>query len=431
MQSMPDWQQANPQLQAQPAWSGASKSRKLLDVLRIAAGGLAGGPMGAMAMVQGLHDHDTPAGLQAIDQQRYQQGVVEPFKTQQGIADTQAQMQQRQALANKANTQADDYTMQTLTAPQAAALGNPALEGTQMTSRDLVRLLGTHDTNATHVTTTGMNNQTTLGKDVADNQTKTANTNTRANATTAAAQIRANAAGAAVPAVGTPEFASTVKSIGEGRIPLPRYSSKSAALINAVNNAYPSYDATKFGTHQASEKDFTSGADAHSVNSFNTALQHLGRAEENMPGNGKIPFVNGIHNAFLRASGDSSLQAFDADRTAVSDELARAYKGGAVTDAEHANYERLLTPNASPDQMKKNFAELKQLLAGKLESFNYQRQQGSPATQGGPVMSPGASAVMNQGAQTFNATKWAAAHPGKDVNAAIAKAKAQNMKVVQ
>jgi hypothetical protein len=422
---MPDWQQANPQLQAEKL-SGWQKA------LRIASGIASGGvPGGAQAGID-IHQHDTPAGLQAIDQQRYQQGVVEPFKTQQGIADTQAQMQQRQALANKANTQADDYTMQTLTAPQAAALGNPALEGTQMTSRDLVRLLGTHDTNATHVTTTGMNNQTTLGKDVADNQTKTANTNTRANATTTAAQIRANAAGAAVPAVGTPEFASTVKAIGEGRVAMPRYSSKTAALVNAVNTAYPNFDGTEFGTSQASAKDFTSGTDAHSVNSFNTALQHLGRAEENMPGNGKVPFVNSVHNAFLRASGDPALSAFDADRTAVSDELARAYKGGAVSDAEHANYERLLNPNASPDQMKKNFGELKQLLAGKLESFNYQRQQGSPATQGGPVMSPGASAVMNQGTQqTFNATKWAAHHPGKDVNAAIAKATKQGMKVVQ
>jgi hypothetical protein len=127
-------------------------------------------------------------------------------------------------------------------------------------------------------------------------------------------------------------------------------------------------------------------------------LQHIGRAEQNMPkNNGQFSAMNHIQNSLLRATGNSSLKAFDDDRTAVSGEIAKAYKGGAITNEEHDKYEALLSPDDSPEQMKANFAELKQLLAGKLESYQYQRQQGQPASQGGPIMSPGASSVMNGG----------------------------------
>lgn len=164
MQSYQDWQGANPNQQEKPT-SGIMKA------LQIAAGIIGGGAPGGVQAGQAIHQHDLPAGLQGIDQQRYQNAVVEPYKTQQGIADTQAQMAQRQSLANKADTQADSYALQPVTAQQAAALGNPGLEGTPMASRDLVRLLGTHDTNTTAIT----------------------NTDTRAKATTDAATTKADA----------------------------------------------------------------------------------------------------------------------------------------------------------------------------------------------------------------------------------------------
>jgi hypothetical protein len=46
--------------------------------------------------------------------------------------------------------------------------------------------------------------------------------------------------------------------------------------------------------------------------------------------------------------------------------------------------------------------------------------------------SPGPSpSAPPSGGKTFNAAKWAAANPGKDVNAAIAKAKSQGYQVKQ
>lgn len=356
-----------------------------------AAGGLKGDPLAGVRYAQQVQDYNN--SVPQLNADRFAAAVTKPQQAALTMQDTRAQMQQRQSLANKADAQAEEYTPQVVTPEQATALGMPQLAGVTMNARDLANLSGRHDTN----TTSAANATTRAGA-------TTAAATTRAGATVDAATIRANAPGKGraaaagpVPTAGTPEFDATVKAIGEGRIPMPRYSSRTAAMVNAVNKAYPNLDATTFNTHQASEKNMTSGAAGQAINSFNTALQHLGRAEANVPNNSSVPIVNSVHNAFLRASGDPALSAFDADRTAVSAEIAKAYKGGVINKEEHDEYQGLLNPNASPAQMKASFGELKQLLSGKLESYNYQRQQGQPATQGGPIMSPGAASVMNGG----------------------------------
>lgn len=179
MQSYQDWQQTNPQMQEKPT-SGIMKA------LQIAAGIIGAGAPGGVQAGQAIHQHDLPAGLQGIDQQRYNQAVVQPYQTQQGILDTQAQMEQRQALANKADAQADSYAPQMVTPEQATSLGMPQLAGVTMNSRDLARLSGIHDTNTTAKTNT--DTKAGAAQNVAT---------TRAGATTDAATIRANAADAA------------------------------------------------------------------------------------------------------------------------------------------------------------------------------------------------------------------------------------------
>jgi hypothetical protein len=174
MQSYQDWQQQNPNLQEKPT-SGIMKA------LQIAAGIIGGGVPGGVSAGQAIHQHDLPAGLQGVDQQRYQDAVVNPYKTQQGIADTQAQMAQRQSLANKADAQAEEYTPQLVTPEQATALGMPQLAGVTMNARDLATLSGRHDTNTTAIANTG----TRAG--AAENVATT-----RANATTNVATIKGN-----------------------------------------------------------------------------------------------------------------------------------------------------------------------------------------------------------------------------------------------
>lgn len=99
MQSYQDWQTGNPQLQEQPL-SGFQKA------LQIAAGIIGGGVPGGAQAGQEIHQHDLPAGLNAVDLQRYQQQVVQPAQTGLALQDTASQIQQRQGAANASNARA-------------------------------------------------------------------------------------------------------------------------------------------------------------------------------------------------------------------------------------------------------------------------------------------------------------------------------------
>lgn len=191
-----------------------------------------------------------------------------------------------------------------------------------------------------------------------------------------------------------------VKAIGEGRQAPPSRGKEGQALMNWVNKAYPDYDATQFPTYASTRKGFTSGKEGQAINAFNTALGHLGELETHMPNNSSVPLWNQVSNAANRAVGGTKTSAFETAQQAVSDELGKAYSGGSVTDAEHKHYQELLNPNASPAQMKSNFAELKRLLAGKLESYGQQWDSAMPKGNVRPftVMSPNAARVMGNAA---------------------------------
>lgn len=181
------------------------------------------------------------------------------------------------------------------------------------------------------------------------------------------------------------ELASTVRAIGEGREAPPSAGNRSKAamaILNAVNRAYPSYDATQYPTYAAARKAFTSGPIGTAINAFNTALQHLDRMESNIPQeNSRFETLNALENK-LAPSGSKrgmDIGRFKTDANAVSNEVQKAYKGGVVNEDEYRQMLSLLDPNAAPAQVRSNLAELRQLLHGKLESYRAQwASQGPP-----------------------------------------------------
>jgi hypothetical protein len=233
-----------------------------------------------------------------------------------------------------------------------------------------------------------------------------------------------------------------VKAIGEGRMQLPARTTKEGmALRNAVTRAFPDYDQSQYPAYQKAREQFTSGQIGQGINSFNTALNHIGRMETHLPANGQLPAVNSVKNWLLQESGSPALQAYQTDMDAVSNELGKAYKGGAVTDQEYTAFKKLLNSNASPAQMRTNIGELKGLLKGKLDSYDAQWSNSMPKGVRPPIaiVSPEAQRVLSRGAgnpqptpqtHVFNAQAWAQANPGKDVGQAVAAAKQQGYQVV-
>lgn len=107
-------------------------------------------------------------GVPAANAAEYDLRNVKPLRDAAQLADIQSQTAQRNSAANKADTAADDMKPFTLTREQATAINHPELAGTQATMRDYNKALvgaGNNNTstsnnaatNATKVTTTGMN----------------------------------------------------------------------------------------------------------------------------------------------------------------------------------------------------------------------------------------------------------------------------------
>lgn len=180
--------------------------------------------------------------------------------------------------------------------------------------------------------------------------------------------------------------ASLVKEIGEGRGAPPNSRSRDGlALMADVTQAYPDYDATKYPTYQKTRQAFTSGAEGKGINSFNTALQHLDRLESHLPDNTSLPAANWVINLARKGSGSSSLKPFETDALAVSNEVERAYKGGALSEGDYNHMRELLNENDSPKAMKASIRELRGLLQGKLDSYQQQWESAMPAGAVSPL----------------------------------------------
>lgn len=186
-------------------------------------------------------------------------------------------------------------------------------------------------------------------------------------------------------------FRETVQAIGEGRQAPPSAGNRSKqaiALLEAVNRAYPGYDATAYPTYASTRKAFTSGPIGVGINAFSTALSHLDNLERHIPDNTGLSTVNWLENK-MTPSGSQRSQAlarFDTDATAVSNEVARAYKGGVITKEEFEHMEGLLNRNDAPSKIKANIEEFRDLLRGKLRSYQDQWEAAMPPGTVSPLM---------------------------------------------
>ena len=177
--------------------------------------------------------------------------------------------------------------------------------------------------------------------------------------------------------------AAQVRAIGEGRQELSAgmlRTKDGQALSKKVQQAYPDFDATRSTAYAATRKDFTSGKTSVGINAFNTALAHASRMVDHISAAGTIPGVNNI----ARALGNEKAAALNIDRTAVATEMAKAYKGGQITEGEKNEWESKLNV-ASPTELRNNLKEFGELLQGKLEAYQTQWENGLPKGVVAPV----------------------------------------------
>lgn len=137
----------------------------------------------------------------------------------------------------------------------------------------------------------------------------------------------------------------------------------------------PSSSAVKIP--EAVLKDFTSGKSANTLNSFNTATDHLkilsdlGDALDNQ----SVPLINKFANKFSTAAGGAAPTTFNMAKQAVAGEIAKTFKGQA-TEGEISAINSTLDAAQSPQQLKGAIGTALTLMNSKREALMKQYDDG-------------------------------------------------------
>jgi hypothetical protein len=229
--------------------------------------------------------------------------------------------------------------------------------------------------------------------------------------------------------------ASNVQAFGEGRAQVNSRSFATPAgqaLLSDITAAYPDYDQSKAVTWDKTRNEYTgSGATAKKAVSYNTALEHMQDLYNNST-------KEGLYLPASKAYSDRSVAL-----GYVSNEVGNAIKNGVMSKDEGAQILDSLK-GWTPSTAKERVAETARLLYDKIEEYQTKFADAAPssAVKVPTLISPKAQSAYNfveginqtpaaPNTHVFNATTWATAHPGQNVNAAIAQARAAGYQVKQ
>lgn len=181
-----------------------------------------------------------------------------------------------------------------------------------------------------------------------------------------------------------------VKAIIEGREAYPSASSraKDAAVIReAVHNSDPAFDAVNYASRQKTRNDFTSGKSAQNLTAFNTAIGHLGALNDSIDAlnNSSVPFWNKYVANPIASQMDpkfqSAIKKFEASRTAVADELTRAFRGSGGNVHDIKQWEATINAADSPEALRAAVQQAAELLGSRVDAVGDQYNRGMGTTK--------------------------------------------------
>lgn len=160
-----------------------------------------------------------------------------------------------------------------------------------------------------------------------------------------------------------------VKAFAEGRAPVTARNLQS--MLPLVTQYDPGFDASQYPVRLATRKSYTSGKDFQESQALNTVSGHLSNlkdsAEKLEPSDSHL--INSARNWFTDTFTQSPrLAKFRTDLVTASNELAKAYHGGHVSDASYAAFQKGINDAQSLPEMKAVIGELADLLHSKIEA---------------------------------------------------------------
>jgi hypothetical protein len=194
-----------------------------------------------------------------------------------------------------------------------------------------------------------------------------------------------------------------IKGIVEGRISPPgAFALKTPywqKMLTDVAQYEPGFDLTKWGQRSATAKDFASGKSAQNITAFNTAISHLDTLDKaaDALGNTSFPMANTIKNAFGNATGSPQVKQFEIAKTAVADELTRAFRGTGGNVHDLVQWENAINSAGSPAQLKAAVKQAVELLRGRIDSLGDTYNRGmNTKTEPIKLLSPKAQDALSR-----------------------------------
>ncbi len=203
----------------------------------------------------------------------------------------------------------------------------------------------------------------------------------------------------------TEQEQAIAKQIAAYQTPMPpAYSSRSPEAIRMraiLATQYPDFQAQNYQTAQKMMQDATSGKLGVAKNALETATGHLDdlSTAANALGNGNISMMNTVANTYGLATGSTPQAVFNTIRQGLSDEMMKTYRGGgAPSEKEAAEFQKLMDPSMSPQQLKASVGTFAEMLQSKVEANERQYSQGVGKTLATdkPLFAPDKQAILDR-----------------------------------
>jgi hypothetical protein len=166
--------------------------------------------------------------------------------------------------------------------------------------------------------------------------------------------------------------ADLIRQIGDGRqemTPTMMRSKDGQLLAQQVAQAYPDFDASKAQSYFKTRQDFTSGKTSVGINSYNTAIAHLGTMFDHVSDTNSLQLNNPMSDVHRQ---------LDLDKQLVSTEMAKAVSNGQMTEGEKNQIMGSIS-GLTVGSYQTRIKEAVTLLQGKLDAYQQQWNNGMPS----------------------------------------------------
>ncbi len=183
---------------------------------------------------------------------------------------------------------------------------------------------------------------------------------------------------------------------------------QNAITMAEVYKLNPNYDGAKYKVMAKTRQDFITGKQGQAVQSMNVAVDHLDSLSEAAQAlkNGNMPLFNSIGNMYSKNTGSPAVTDFNALKSIVGSEVAKAVAGGATALGDREEIRAEINAAASEQQLLSAINKYQKLMAGQVKGLRQTyTSAGLPESSFNDKLLPRTKKVLNS-VEEPTRSKW-------------------------